>query len=127
MTERLELERLVHELHASRVEANLERLCALFDSGARLRIAGTSDGKPIAIAATGLAGIRPWLAMLVKSFRMRDYQLLSVTLDGVRGAAHWRVLIDSKITGVSVPTELVDLIETRAGKIVSLTEFFVPC
>ena len=39
---------------------------------------------------------------------------------------HWRVNIDSKITGISVPTELVDLLDVGAGKIASLIEFFVP-
>jgi ketosteroid isomerase-like protein len=126
MTERLQVEELLRELHASRVEADLERLCRLYDADAHLRIAGTSDGKPIAIAASGLAQIRPWLSMLVKSFRMRDYQLLSLAIDGPHAAAHWRVNIDSKITGVSVPTELVDLVDVDNGKITSLIEFFVP-
>ena len=126
MTERLQVEELLRDLHAARVAADLERLCELFAREAHLRIAGTSDGKPIAIAASGMAQIRPWLSMLVKSFRMRDYRLLSVAIDGSRAAAHWRVDIDSKITGVSVPTELVDLVETDDGKITSLIEFFVP-
>jgi hypothetical protein len=64
--------------------------------------------------------------MLVKSFRMKDYELLSLAVDESRAAAHWRVNIDSKITGISVPTELVDLLDVGAGKIASLIEFFVP-
>jgi len=43
-----------------------------------------------------------------------------------RAAAHWRVDIHSKITGVVVPTELVDLIDVRGGRISSHIEFFVP-
>jgi hypothetical protein len=35
--------------------------------------------------------------------------------------------IESKITGIIVPTELVDLIEVRNGQISSQIEFFVPC
>ena len=52
---------------------------------------------------------------------------LSLTVDAPRAAAHWRVDIHSKVTGVVVPTELVDLIVVRAGRIESHTEFFVPC
>ena len=55
MTDRLQVEQLVRELHAARVEGNLERLCGLYAEGARLRIAGSTDGKPIAIAASGIA------------------------------------------------------------------------
>lgn len=126
MTQRQEVEQPLRALHAARLEANLEQLCALFSSDARMRIQGTSDGKPIAIEARGAEQIRPWLSVLVKAFRLRDYQLLSLTIEGDRAAAHWRVNIHSKITGALVSTELVDLIEVRDGQITSYVEFFVP-
>jgi len=126
MTDRLQVEQLVRELHTARLEGNLERLCALYADEARLRIAGSTDGKPIAIAATGSAEIRPWLAVLVKTFRLTQYTILSLRIDVPRAAAHWRVDIHSKITGIVVPTELVDLIEVRGGRIASHIEFFVP-
>jgi ketosteroid isomerase-like protein len=126
MTDRLQVEQLVRELHAARLEGNLERLCGLYANEARLRIAGSTDGKPIAIAAAGIAEIRPWLSILVKTFRLSQYTILSLAIDVPRAAAHWRVDIHSKITGVMVPTELVDLIDVRDGRISSHIEFFVP-
>jgi ketosteroid isomerase-like protein len=126
MTDRVQVEQLMRELHAARLEGNLERLCGLYSEEARLRIAGTTDGKPIAIAASGIAEIRPWLSILVKTFRLSQYMILSLSVDVPRAAAHWRVDIHSKITGVVIPTELVDLIDVRAGRIASHTEFFVP-
>ncbi|MGO9803293.1 MAG: nuclear transport factor 2 family protein [Steroidobacteraceae bacterium] len=126
MTERRQVEELLRALHAARLEANLEQLCALFSADARMRIQGTSDGKPIAIEAHGAEQIRPWLSVLVKTFRLRDYRLLSLTIEGERAAAHWKVNIHSKITGALVSTELVDLIEVRDGHIASYVEFFVP-
>ena len=126
MTDRLQIEQLVRELHTARLDGNLERLCALYADEARLRIAGSTDGKPIAIAAAGIAEIRPWLSILVKTFRLTQYTILSLSIDVPRAAAHWRVDIHSKITGVVVPTELVDLIEVRGERITSHTEFFVP-
>lgn len=126
MTDRQAVEQLVRELHAARLAGDLERVCALYSEDARLRIAGTTDGKPIAIAASGIAEIRPWMSILVKTFRMSQYTMLSLTIDAPRAAAHWRVDIHSKITGVVVPTELVDLIDVRGGRISSHTEFFVP-
>jgi ketosteroid isomerase-like protein len=125
MTDRLQIEQLVHELHMARLENDLERLCRLYSPEARLRIAGSTDGKPIAIAAIGLAEIRPWLSILVKTFRLTHYTLLSLSVDVPRAAAHWRVDIHSKITGAEIPTELVDLLDVRAGRIASHTELFV--
>lgn len=126
MTERSQVEQIVRELHGARVGGDLERMCGAFSADSRLRIAGSSDGKPIAIDASRITRIRPWLSILVKTFRLSRYELLSLTVEGSKAAAHWRVDIESKITGVVVPTELVDLIEERAGQISSLTEFFVP-
>jgi ketosteroid isomerase-like protein len=127
MTDRPQVERLVRELHAARVQGELERLCQVFAADARLRIAGSGDGKRIALDASGLSAIRPWLSVLVKTFKLSRYELVSLTVEDLRAAAHWRVDIHSKITGVVVPTELVDLIEVSDGRIASLTEFFVPC
>lgn len=127
MTERRQVEELLRALHAARLEVNLEKLCALFSSDAHMRIQGTSDGKPIAVGASGIGQIRPWLSILVKTFRLSEYKLLSLTIEGERAAAHWRVDIHSKITGALIPTELVDLIEVRGGHIASYVEFFVPC
>ena len=127
MTERSHIEQLVKELHAARLAGDLERLCRVFAPDARLRIAGSSDGKPIAIDASRLSNIRPWLSILVKTFRLSHYELLSLTIEGASASAHWRVDIESKITGISIPTELVDLIEVRNGRISSQIEFFVPC
>ena len=127
MTDRQEVERLVRELHAARIEGRLDALCALFASDATFRIAGASDGKPIKISARNATEIRSWLSMMVRTFRLTRYELLSLVIEDNHAAAHWRVAIHSKITGVVVPTELVDLVEVRLGSIAAYTELFVPC
>ena len=66
-----QVEQLVKELHAARLQGDLERYAAVFAADARLRIAGSSDGKPIAIDASRIARIRPWLSILVKTFRLQ--------------------------------------------------------
>jgi ketosteroid isomerase-like protein len=63
---------------------------------------------------------------MVKVFRLSDYELLSLVVEWPKAAAHWRVKINSKVTGITVATELVDLIEIRDGQIASYNEFFVP-
>jgi ketosteroid isomerase-like protein len=124
---RLEIEKLLAELYAARTEGQLDRLCALFAADAAFKIAGASDGKPIAITAHGTAEIRAWLAVMLKTFKLSRYQMLSVAIDGTHATAHWRVDIHSKITGVVVPTELVDLVEVSGGRITAYREFFAPC
>jgi len=101
-------------------------LCGAFDKDAALRIAGTSAGKPIAMAAKGMTDIRPWLALLVKSFKVSDQVILSLLIDGNRAAVHWHANILSRITGVVVSTELFDLVEVHEKRIVSYVELFLP-
>lgn len=120
------MKQIVAALHAARLSGDLDRLCDVFTATATLRIAGSSSGTPISIDASGMPQLRPWLAILVKAFRLSNYQLLSVTAEDSRVVAHWRADIGSRITGLTVPTELVDLIETDGTRIRSLTEFFVP-
>jgi ketosteroid isomerase-like protein len=126
MTDRAEVEWLVRELHAARVEGRLEALCALFASDATFKIAGASEVKPITISAQSVTEVRSWLSVMVKTFRLSRYELLSLLIEGPKAAVHWRVDIHSKITGVMVPTELVDFIEVRQGRIAGYTELFVP-
>jgi ketosteroid isomerase-like protein len=64
---------------------------------------------------------------MLKTFKLSRFQMLSVTIDGARAAVHWRVDIHSKITGVVVPTELVDLVEVSDGRVTAYREFFAPC
>ena len=126
MTERAAAERIVRELHMARVNGDLAGMCRLFANEGRFEIAGASADKPISIRAQGLTEFKPWLAMMTKVFKLSDYHLISLIVDGQRAAAHWRVNIFSKVTGVTVPTELVDLIELRGERIESYNEFFVP-
>ncbi len=123
---RADFERLLRELYDARAAGSLDRLCALFGPDALFKISGSSDGKPIALAARGTDEVRSWLAVLVKTFRLTRHEILSMVIDGDRAAVHWRAGIHSRITGASVPTELVDLVEMRDGHIGSYVELFVP-
>jgi ketosteroid isomerase-like protein len=126
VTERAAAERMVSDLHMARLAGDLAGMCRLFAEHGRFEIAGASADKPIAIRAESLAEFRPWLAMMTKVFRLSDYHLISLVVEGQRLSAHWRVSIFSKVTGATVPTELVDLLELRDGRIQTYSEFFVP-
>jgi ketosteroid isomerase-like protein len=126
MNERVVAENLIRELHAARVRGDLAGLCRLFADRGNFSIAGASADKPIGIREDNLTAFRPWLSMMVKVFRLSDYELLSLVVEWPRATAHWRANINSKVTGITVLTELVDLVEIRDGLIWSYSEFFVP-
>jgi ketosteroid isomerase-like protein len=126
VAERVVAERMIKQLHAARVGGDLPGLCRLFADRGRFEIVGASADKPIAIRAQSLAEFRPWLAMMVKVFKLSQYNLLSLVVEWPRATAHWRVDIYSKVTGVTIPTELVDLIELSEDRILTYTEFFAP-
>jgi ketosteroid isomerase-like protein len=126
VAERVVAERLIRDLHAARVGGDLAGMCRLFADQGRYEIVGASADKPIAIRANGLAEFKPWLSMMVKVFRLSSYNMLSLVVEWPRATAHWRTDIYSKVTGVTVPTELVDLFELSNDRILSYTEFFAP-
>ncbi|MGH7668849.1 MAG: nuclear transport factor 2 family protein [Gemmatimonadaceae bacterium] len=126
MTDRAEMENLLRRLHGARVAGDLAGILATFSDNVSFRIAGASDGKPISIAANGVMQVRSWLSVMVKSFWLTDYAQISTIVEGSKAAALWQVTTHSRITGLGVPTELVDLIEVHDGKITSYTEFFTP-
>src|SRR5271170_258248 len=124
--ERRQIEQLLGELYAARVRGDLDALCRIFSKDAKFQIAGASHEKPVVILANGMSEFRPWLALLIKTFRLIDQTTLSTLIDGERAAVHWRVHIHSRITGAMVLTELIDLVEVGDGQVTSYTEFFVP-
>lgn len=127
MSDRTEIERLLHDLYAARMSSDLAGICRLFSSDAKFRIAGASrHATPIAIAAVGADEIRQWLSLLLKTFQLTDRTTLTTIIDPPKAAVHWQAKVYSRITGLTVPTELVDLVELRGGAIAGYTEFLVP-
>jgi ketosteroid isomerase-like protein len=126
MMDRLEIDRLVRELYAARMRGDLEGVCRTFSNDAKFQIAGASHATPIAITAVGIDEIRSWLALMIKTFQLSDQTVLSIIIDGAKAAVHWRATIHSRITGATVVTELIDLIQVRDRRITSYIEFFVP-
>lgn len=127
MTERVAIERLLLELYAARIRGDLAAVCATFTNDAHFQVAGASStASPIAMKALGIGEFRPLLAIMIKSFKLSEQKVLAMLIDGAKAAVHWQAKIYSRITGTTVLTELIDVIEVRDGRIASYTEFFVP-
>lgn len=127
MSDRVEAARVITSLHAARIAGDLAAVCGHFAAHGRFEILGASAVNPVSIRADGLESFRPWLSMMVKVFRLSNYSLQSLIVEGSAFAANWRVDIHSKVTGITVRTELVDLVELGEGRIVAYKEFFAPC
>jgi ketosteroid isomerase-like protein len=127
VTQRSEIERLLRGLYAARVRGDLDGLCRCFSEDAKFKIAGGSrHASPIALFAVGIAEIRQWLTLLIKTFQLHDHSILEMIVEHDRAAIHWRAQIYSRISGIAAPTELVDLVEVRHGRIASYAEFLAP-
>ena len=125
MMGRTEIDHLMREFYAARVRGDLEAVCRSFSADARFRIASANKPRPVAIHADGVDELRPLLALLFKTFRLGEFAILAMTIDGAEATVHWRANVRSKITGATVPTELIDLVEIRNGGIVNFNEVFV--
>lgn len=124
--DRAGIEALLRDFYAARTGGDLERLCGMFTAQAAFRICGSSEGKPIGVTARGTAEIRSWLSVMVRTFRLRRFAVVSTLIDGPNAAVHWRADIDSRVTGVVLATELIDMVSLEGGLIASYLEFFVP-
>lgn len=126
MMDRLEIDRLLRDLYAARIRGDLDAVCGSFSNEARFEIAGASQGSPIAVTSVGVDKFRPLLSLMIKTFKITDQTILSTIVEGMKAAVHWRGTVHSRVTGTTVVTELVDLVEVRDDRIASYIEFFVP-
>ena len=126
MTERLEIDRLLRELYAARLRGDLDGVCRSFSDDAVFQIAGAGQVSPVSNRAVGVGEFRPLLAVMIKTFKLRDQIILAILIDGRKAAVHWRAGVYSRVTGTMALTEFVTLVEIRDARIISYLEFFAP-
>jgi len=125
MMGRSEIDRLMRDFYAARMRGDLEAVCRSFLADAQLKIASASKVRPVAIRANGVEEIRPLMALLFKTFRLSDFAILAMTIDGAEVTVHWQANVRSKITRATVPTELADIVKLRDGFIADFDEVYV--
>lgn len=126
MSDRAGIERLLHVLYAARARGDLDAVCGCFAPDSVFDIAGASQSTPLSMTARGEGKYRPLLAIMLRTFKLREQRILTMLIDGPKAAVHWRADVHSRITGSSVSTEFVALIEVQDGRIASYREFFAP-
>ena len=124
MTDRDEIDGLLRGLYAARLHGDLDGMCKAFAGDAVFQIAGAGQVSAVSNRAICLGEIRPLLAVMIKTFKLRDQIVQDILIDGTKAAVHWRAGVHSRITGTIALTEFVALVEIRNGRIVSYLEFF---
>jgi ketosteroid isomerase-like protein len=123
---RAEIDRLMRDFYAARGRGDLEAVLRSFCTDAAFQIASANQDSPVAIKANGVDEFRPLLALLIKTFRLGDLTIRSMAIEDAQATVHWRANVRSRITGATVPTEMIDIVEVRDGCIVNFNEVFVP-
>jgi ketosteroid isomerase-like protein len=123
MTERGEFERILRAAYAARKRGDVDAILQIFAEDARFELAGAYTASPIAVRTTGARDLRSVLTVLIGTFEWLDQDIKAIVIEGNRAAVHWRGRIRSTLTGETVETELVDLVELRGGRIASFIEF----
>jgi len=119
-----QIDRLLRELYAARQSGDLDGMCRAFATDAKFQIAGGSENSPIGIKAAGIKEFRPLLALMIKTFKLRGLTIRTMNVEGDEATVRWQANIRSRITGATVPTEMIDLIKVRDGRIVNFNEIF---
>jgi ketosteroid isomerase-like protein len=126
MTNREQIDGLLRGLYAARLRGDLDAMCNAFADDAVFRIAGAGQVSAVSSRAVGVGEFRPLLAVMIKTFALRDQVILDILIDGMKAAVHWRAGVHSRITGTMALTEFVALVDIRDARIASYLEFFAP-
>jgi ketosteroid isomerase-like protein len=126
MTDRDQIDGLLRGLYDARLRGDLDGMCKAFADDAVFHIAGAGQVSAVSNRAAGLGEIRPLLAVMIKTFKLRDQVIQNILIDGTKAAVHWRAGVHSRITGTIALTEFVALVDIRNGRIASYLEFFAP-
>ncbi len=122
MSDRAQIEKTLRAAYAARQRGDLDALGDIFAPDAHFQMAG-SNASPIASRAVGAEPFRTLVAGLIKTFEILDYTIVSMVIDGSSAAVHWHAKMRSSITGQTVETDLIDLVEVEDGRIASFLEF----
>jgi ketosteroid isomerase-like protein len=120
-----QIDRLLEGLYAARLSGDLDGVCRAFATDAKFQIAGASETSPVGIKAAGIKEFRPLLAFMIKTFKLEALTIRTVNVEGDHATVRWQANVRSRITGTTVPTEMIDIVKVRDGQIVNFNEVFM--
>lgn len=123
MSDRDAIEKLVREAYRRRVADDTDGLCDLFTDDTEYRMVKAVPAGAPAFAACQQPDLRAVMSQLVQNFRLKDFSIKNLLIDGNKAAVHWNARVHSTVNGRVSETDVLDLLEIRDGKIARLTEF----
>lgn len=122
---RSQIDRLLQELYEARSRGDLDGICRAFAANAKFQITGANQTSPVGIKAAGIKEFRPLLAFMIKAFKLGTLTIGTINVESDQATVRWRANVRSRITGATVLTEMIDIVEVRDGQIVNFNEVFV--
>jgi ketosteroid isomerase-like protein len=118
MTSRADIDQILDRAYAARKKHDVQGVFECFTSDGQFRQCGQGEAcSDAAVSRVGLQGLFDAME-LVESHEHRR------VIEGPLAVVHWRGKFRARNTGEIGETEVLDLVEVRDGKIVSLTTFF---
>ncbi len=123
MMQRGEIEKTIRDAYAARKKGDIDAILKFFTEDARFQLAGAYTASPVAVQTAGTGQLKAALTAMVGIFEWLEQDIQTVIIEGEKAAVHWRGKIRSTLSGETVQTDLVDLVEMRDGRICSFIEF----
>ena len=105
--------------------AATSRACSSVRGRCEFQIAGASETGPAGIKANGIREFRPLLAFMIKTFKLGALTIRTMEIQEDQATVRWQANVQSRITGATVPTDFIDIVEVRDDRIVNFNEVFV--
>jgi ketosteroid isomerase-like protein len=118
MDSRQDIERILDQAYAARQKQDIDAVIECFHPEGCFKMNG-SDGP-----SADRVGQRSTMEGLFSTFELLDFHSHCRLIDPPQAVVHWRGKFRSRKTGEVADTDVLDLIEVRDGRIVTLTSFF---
>jgi ketosteroid isomerase-like protein len=117
MTSRQEMQALLEQAYAARQKGDVKALLPLFTETGRFKAVGAEAARGRTQQAAVLEG-------MIQGFKLLDYKIHCMVIEGSKAAVHWHGRFRASATGKVAETDLLDLIEVEDGRIASFDNFF---
>ncbi|PTM93379.1 nuclear transport factor 2 family protein [Mycoplana dimorpha] len=123
MTDRSELERTAQALYQARNDNDVDAMMSFVDPDASFHIAGNYRLGPLTHVVDGAAEIRARFSDLVEAWDLSGMDYDSMYVDGDTVLVHRTGSVRYIADDSRFPTEILDKLTFRDGRIVAFTEF----
>lgn len=104
--------------------ADVDMLTTMFADDGEFTVVGNPVLNPHAGLRLGIPGLRGVLAQFHRDFRVREFVIEKVLVDGDDAAVHWHSSLEWIRSGRVIDSERCDLIQFRGGLIQKILCFF---